>query len=1858
MGNEVAPQGLEASAPNTLLRSHDKLLAGDRRNHQTPADSGRERAEAGLAGLHQLLARRNKHSGASSSACAAELPAAVAVLRDRFPLLLFDSSEHLIPLEAAVASSALPSSSGEATPEEAGRSPLLSLLSFQRGGARVRSSETLCDVSTYDVALLKDASSAAVAAEGGKEGAEDLLAWPPQFAPFLPPGRAIEANPTFVAYGVRGGVRVMPIVGSSDTGIEETFKASLYVPPSPPAGPPSPKPAAVSVSLYQGRKPQFLLVADSNNLVSVFKLSPPSAAAPAKHAGGAAAFLLLQLPQASEPEGPCLFTAPVLGSTGRASSIFVAWVPPVRAGEAEVACSAGAGTASSFADAGDVYFVTVQRHQVTLWSLPVLRSYCISQNIKPEEQPLVVDESVLSCCACVLPLREALASASVDQARGAPAASTTSPFDTFSLSTPLAAGKAAASPFASAPFLPLGGAGQPPAFFAHPQKPTSADAISVNGVSFCPVSRSILVAFNDKCVAAWRIEPTHNRVPRVSLVAAQFLPAPPIPPSMREVASSLLGAELPLSLSPEDTPSRASSSESSGEAVASGLFFGLAVGGAAAEAREKKAEFNPFDAFLLKAIAPSSASSSSGSVPSDLEGAGLLSRRSPGAAEEGAATTAPSSVCETVSARGGREFLASLSGITSINVLYAAASSTDAQETVLAGEDGEARAESRARAGSLAPFLLVGTANNCCLRAFPLFLRGGAAGEAAASSPPRLLGPAAQTLLLDAAAPSAVAAVCGKTTELPWAFVHADGARRSVVWGVAGCGEPAAKGDRVEAQEEDAAAERRASVDSFVFVFEVNQHMRGGDEAPEGDAAAREENAGDAEGAVQDAREKRARDALLRRASRLPLPALLVLPSASRIKNISSVFSLYAPAAAASVRSAAGDADTLDSLGAGEVALYSFFVKAADRDGGKGQKYDLIQGQSHRTLQQLYRQPDLQWMLLQPSPASPRATAAGEEENASAENAAAELVSPAEVYAAPAALLGEASSEDCGKDGEKQEGAATAPTASPAPAEDSPLPASREAASRDMLMRLLGKTPLPHLSTAAPTLASSSLASEAPFAAPALAVERGAEAREELQGDAERDVCEEEKASLDARAADGDAGAKKEEIACSAEDAEAPQEGSTPADGAGAAVSAGGKKKKAQAASAVVPPPSAAAPAEERAGAKAGAEAGDDAPAKASAKADGKRRTREAAKGERAHEDKRSAGAARAPSGKIEADGRETAKKRHRAAENSQEEPIEIKASASLETSVRELIGLLRSGHALLPDVETGVQGDSEKLGSAAASPSPPGPATSLDRASGRDAVERAVEDSLSRSFQTLQETFFAKALSSLGEEVSLRVAASLRASGLSAAEEKLNRANDGAKAEEPDAEKQHTSKADAKERERQKDMLKAVLAPVVSTELGALFAQHVVPGLKEAVRAGLADVKAVIAAELAEFRRQSAQEVAAIDRSVQQTQGNLQQLATKLQRQLESQAPLQRQNSLSAQSLDAVKHQLDALEESLKAQSDAVAQSMEGVSQTLAAIRRHQTQYQTQMAQQFQQQQRELQAQKQKMEQVFQSFRQLRLDFCADLTKTEQTLTERSEALAASAASAAVSAASAAVSAALGANANAATTPAAAAGGPEGPGGRGGDAGGRGDSAGGDMGGAASGGNREESEEEKLKKRLVHCLQAQNFEEAFSLAIAADLQQSTGGSWLLSVCSYFYPSQFFEREPLPLSQAALLGTVKILSEGLKEDLAARKRAAVEQRAEWISEALFQIDGPMPQIGRSDFLDLVEEFRTNLTWAQQHMKAGGSRERFSQAAEEGLALSLKQLKRCVCMFPRSVCELAGAGGRGRGKYLSSHSISS
>ncbi|CBZ55666.1 conserved hypothetical protein [Neospora caninum Liverpool] len=1927
MGNEVASHHGAPASPSHAFKARDR--SGDGTNDRQRHPEGDFSPEAKtLGGFRQLLARRNPPSCAArpSSLCA-ELPAAAAVLNGQYPFLLFASAEHLIPLEAAVASSSLPSVSSDSScasspsvsvaareRRENEENPLLSLLSFDETSAFPRSGAAL-DVSTYDVALLRDAVTPATDGRRGRERGDSLLAWPPQFPAFLPPGRAIDTNQIFVAYGVKGGVRVMPIVGSAEGGVEETYKAPLYVPPSANAN--ASKPSAVSVALYQGTKPQFLLVADSNNLVSIFKLAPPVSSQKAGCSGGASAFLLLQLPN-PQPLAPLSPRHHPLSS-----STFVAWIPPHAGGPQD---GAQAGREQSYglslSHAGDVYFVTVQRHQVVLWSLPVLRSYCISKNINFAEQPLQVDDAVVSCCACVLPLRDALASAasleklSRETSRSRLGAGL-APFLNLA-STPPESSLFSLPPstssfsFASSPFALRQPARQQSGLFASDEKHfAGAETLSVNAVSFCPASRSILVAFNERCVAAWHIEPSHNKVPRVSLIGAQFVPPTPIPPAMNEVAASILGRPLP------DVPEEDCSVSLSSSATDPAPSLFTAAG-------EKKA-FNPFDEFLVQAA--SSASSAEGrSVVEE-------KKEAKGGEQEGDSHA--------------RELLSALTCITSINVLYATVyrseeESKRGQETLATGATAEtALSAESSDAGRRVAFLLVGTANNSCLRVFPLFL----SREDLSSNPffpsarplPLLFGSAVQTLVLDAAAPlrgvrtprsrTAATVSAGESpeqthaekaesalptkaddgfvpppakcaSELPWAFVRVDAARHAVLWSLAGCGAPESMtvddpetGDSPanlqKARERQSGRSRRGastdrgvspdgdgdapakqdrdagiSKDSFIFVLEVNQRMvHCGEEKQQSET----ENASESEAGEREAKTAR----LLRRASHLPLPSLLVLPSQFPVKNVSSVFSLSGAGALATQRpSLAGGPDApspslsfaefeAEAIGAGEVAIYSFFVKQADKarreagEAGREGRYDLVQGHSHRTLQQLFRQPSIQWMPLDAFSSGDGAAAEPSEREGvrhsdvnkteEADSAGAEE----ETRSATAPCGEQSSAEDgAGGAGSREEKETKADDRA-RPVSSPPFPAagvsglgaaplSKEAASREILMRLLGKTSLPNLpaSSVSSSLAPPPLslaASAAPVAANATGRREGdpteethAEGNEQSRGGQDHAgmplgtvSATSREDDSDPRLADAGEEAKETERGTEKEmEMEKEREGSKGQDGGrkgpkgsdlpGLGEGAGRKKKR-TGGSHASPVLSAAQPpreTEEKGDAfEQGRGRGNAGPKSAAAsKAKGEER------GDRS-----------AAVGSLQSDlGEKCASSRERIETPGSENVRDTtQPSVASEASIRELITLLKASR------------ETSQLRCADTASSTHGSARNPEH-TGKDdgeAFERAIDGSLRRCFDAVHE----RLLTSLAPELAAQVAASLLASGATPAASTpsphLQKASEERGKQK--ASEERGKQKESEERGKQKEMLKAVLAPVVAAELGTLFSEHVVPGLKEAVRAGLADVKAVVATKLAEVRRQSAAEIAALDRNVQQVQASLQQNFQRVQKQLESQAPLQRQNSVSAQSVDSMRQNLAALEAGLKVHSEAVMKAVEGVSQTLAAMQRQQGQYQTQVAQQFQQQQRELQAQKQKVDQVVQSFRQLRQDFRADLTKTEQTLKERSETLAASAAAAAVSAALGSSPHTPGAATALASTTAVGASAGAGPGGS------RSEAGGGDAGGAGEKGEtgrlprREESEEEKLKKRLVHCLQTQNFEEAFSLSIAADLQQSTGGSWLLSICSYFSPAQFFEREPLPVGQPALLGTVKILSEGLKADLRERKLAAVEQRVAWISEALFQIDGPMPQIGRSDFLDLVDEFRTNLTWAQQHVKKEGERDCFPQPIEEGLALSLKQLKR-------------------------------
>lgn len=70
-------------------------------------------------------------------------------------------------------------------------------------------------------------------------------------------------------------------------------------------------------------------------------------------------------------------------------------------------------------------------------------------------------------------------------------------------------------------------------------------------------------------------------------------------------------------------------------------------------------------------------------------------------------------------------------------------------------------------------------------------------------------------------------------------------------------------------------------------------------------------------------------------------------------------------------------------------------------------------------------------------------------------------------------------------------------------------------------------------------------------------------------------------------------------------------------------------------------------------------------------------------------------------------------------------------------------------------------------------------------------------------------------------------------------------------------------------------------------------------------------------------------------------------------------------------------------------------------------------------------------------------------------------------------------------------------------------------------------------------NETEQLRRCLFEELHQHKYEDAFSQAIAADIEQNTGGGWVLMLCNSLHPGKFFERDPLPLGQAALVGTVK-----------------------------------------------------------------------------------------------------------------------
>lgn len=100
----------------------------------------------------------------------------------------------------------------------------------------------------------------------------------------------------------------------------------------------------------------------------------------------------------------------------------------------------------------------------------------------------------------------------------------------------------------------------------------------------------------------------------------------------------------------------------------------------------------------------------------------------------------------------------------------------------------------------------------------------------------------------------------------------------------------------------------------------------------------------------------------------------------------------------------------------------------------------------------------------------------------------------------------------------------------------------------------------------------------------------------------------------------------------------------------------------------------------------------------------------------------------------------------------------------------------------------------------------------------------------------------------------------------------------------------------------------------------------------------------------------------------------------------------------------------------------------------------------------------------------------------------------------------------------------------------------------------------------------------LRTCVFSQTESSAPSLFLCGS--DGTGGCTAVR-CHAWTPAGSFS-----CSSRAMCVVAAVLSEGLQEDLMQRRKATVQQRVAWISEALFQIAGPLPQMCRSDFLDV------------------------------------------------------------------------
>ncbi|KAL8271445.1 hypothetical protein Esti_004646 [Eimeria stiedai] len=155
--------------------------------------------------------------------------------------------------------------------------------------------------------------------------------------------------------------------------------------------------------------------------------------------------------------------------------------------------------------------------------------------------------------------------------------------------------------------------------------------------------------------------------------------------------------------------------------------------------------------------------------------------------------------------------------------------------------------------------------------------------------------------------------------------------------------------------------------------------------------------------------------------------------------------------------------------------------------------------------------------------------------------------------------------------------------------------------------------------------------------------------------------------------------------------------------------------------------------------------------------------------------------------------------------------------------------------------------------------------------------------------------------------------------------------------------------------------------------------------------------------------------------------------------------------------------------------------------------------------------------------------------------------------------------------------------------------------------------------------------RKLNTALEEKRYDDAFGLAVSADLQKGSKGQWLRFLCGSINPTHFFDMDPPPLGQAALLGVVKVLSDALAAEAMSAELGSMETKALWVCEALMQLSAPSKNIAAPDLLELLQEYKMHLVYAQSRIRTrfqvGGA------LLDERMTLSLKQLKRLCTPCP-------------------------